>query len=68
MTQADPMPAPAPPEDDDALEREALRAAVARGDADAAAGRTVPHERVRAWLLDVAAGGTAPPPQSTDPD
>lgn len=52
----------------DAAQREALLAAVARGEADATAGRTVPHERVRAWLLHLAAGGTSPAPQSTDPD
>ena len=61
-------PAPLSAEELDALEREALLAVVARGDADVAAGRTVPHERVRAWLLDWAAGGNAPAPQSTDPD
>ena len=60
-------PVPLSYEELEALEREALRAAVARGMADAAAGRTVPHERVRAWLLDWAAGGNAPVPQSTDP-
>lgn len=48
---------PLPPEEPDALGREALLVAVARGDADVAAGRTVPHERVRAWLLHLAAGG-----------
>lgn len=61
-------PVPLSSEELDALERDALLAVVARGDADIAAGRTVPHERVRAWLLHLAAGGKAPPPQSTDPD
>jgi predicted transcriptional regulator len=58
MTPA--RPVPASPEDDDVAEREALRAAVERGRADAAAGRVVPHERVREWLLDMAAGGDEP--------
>jgi predicted transcriptional regulator len=52
----------ASPEDDDVAEREALRAAVERGRADVA-GRVVPHERVREWLLDMAAGGDAPLPE-----
>ena len=37
-----------------------MRAAVEFGRADAAAGRVVPRERVREWLLDMAAGGDAP--------
>jgi predicted transcriptional regulator len=45
----------------------ALRAAVERGRADAAAGRVVLHERVREWLLDMAAGGDTPPPQPDEP-
>lgn len=61
-------PVPLSCEELEALEREALLAVVARGDADVAAGRTVPHERVREWLLHLAAGGKSPPPQSTDPD
>jgi predicted transcriptional regulator len=56
-------PLPASPEDDDVAEREALRAAVERGRADVAAGRVVPHERVREWLLDMAVGGDAPLPE-----
>lgn len=60
-------PLPASPEDDDAAERGALRAAVERGRAAAAAGRVVPHERVREWLLDMAAGGDAPLPQPDKP-
>ncbi len=65
MTSARPFLAS--PEEDDAAEREALRAAVERGRADAAAGRVVPHERVREWLLDMAAGGNAPLPQPDEP-
>lgn len=65
MTSARPLPAS--PEDEDADEREALRAVVERGRADAAAGRVVPHERVREWLLDMAAGGDASLPQPDEP-
>jgi predicted transcriptional regulator len=68
MDQNAPAPVPLSHEELKALEREALLAAVARGDTDVAAGRTVPHERVREWLLDWAAGGKAPVPQSTAPD
>lgn len=60
-------PLPASPDGDDAAEREALRAAVERGRAAAAAGQVVPHERVREWLLDMEAGGDAPLPQPDDP-
>ena len=49
-------------EDDEAeAEARALAAAIAESDA---APRTVPHERVRAWLLRLAAGEfDAPPPE-----
>lgn len=42
------------PDHDDELE--VKRAAVRDGFADADAGRVVPHEDVRRWLLDLAAG------------
>jgi hypothetical protein len=47
--------------DDDAAELAALTAAVAEADADPRP--SVPHEKVRAWLLELANGNfTAPPP------
>jgi hypothetical protein len=39
--------------DDDAAEARALAAAIAESDADA---RTIPHEKVRTWLLRLANG------------
>lgn len=45
----------------DEAEAQALAAAVAEADADP---RTVPHERVRTWLLRLANGEfDAPPPE-----
>ena len=41
-----------------------LAAATARGLADVAAGRTVPHAEVREWLLRWASGDPGPVPQS----
>ena len=60
-------PFPASPEEDDAAEREALRAVVERSRADAAAGRVVPHERVRERLSDMAAGSDASLARSDEP-
>jgi predicted transcriptional regulator len=36
----------------------------AEAEADYAAGRFVPHERVRAWLLKLARGEKVPPPEA----
>jgi predicted transcriptional regulator len=36
----------------------------AEAEADFAAGRVVPHERVREWLLKLAKGEKVPPPTS----
>ncbi|MEA1650036.1 CopG family transcriptional regulator [Nitrospirillum sp. BR 11164] len=54
-------PAPIPELDEEqAAELAALTAAVAEADADL---RAVPHEEMRAWLLELAAGNfDAPPP------
>lgn len=50
-------------DDDDAAEAVALAAAIAASDADP---RTVPHDKVRAWLLRLASGDfDAPPPEAT---
>jgi predicted transcriptional regulator len=46
-------------EDDD---DEALAASDARGDADIAAGRFVPHEKVAAWLRTWGTPEEGPPP------
>lgn len=56
-------PHPIPePDDEEAAEAAALAAAVAEARADPRP--TIPHERVRAWLLRVAAGEfDAPPPE-----
>jgi hypothetical protein len=58
-----PSPAPAPePEDEEVAEAAALAAAVAESLADPRP--NIPHERVRAWLLRIAAGEfDAPPPE-----
>ena len=36
----------------------------AEAEADYAAGRVVPHERVRAWLAKLARGERVPPPEA----
>lgn len=41
----------------------AFRAAVAKGIASADAGRTVPYEKVRAWLLSWGKPGELPAPK-----
>jgi hypothetical protein len=61
-------PVPLSSEELDALEREALLAVVARGDCRRRRRAHVPHERVRAWLLDWAAGGDAPRAAIDGPD
>jgi hypothetical protein len=48
---------------DEEAELEALRRAVEEGIEAADAGRVVSHERVRAWLLDLAHGKSADPPE-----
>jgi hypothetical protein len=48
-------------ENDAAAEAQSLAAAIKGSDSDP---RTVPHERVRAWLLQIANGAfDAPPPR-----
>ena len=49
--------------DDDAAELAALMAAVAESEADLRP--LIPHEKVRAWLLEISSGNfDAPPPLS----
>ena len=51
--------------DDDAAEVAALAAAVAASDEDP---RVIPHNEMRAWLLEIAAGNfDAPPPKAREP-
>jgi hypothetical protein len=59
------MTTPAPLIEDDEAEAEArsLAAAIAESDADP---RTVPHEKVRAWLLRLAGGEFDAPPPAPD--
>jgi len=53
---------PIPELDDDDAELAALTAAVAEARANH---RAIPHSRVRAWLLEIAAGNfDAPPPEA----
>jgi predicted transcriptional regulator len=52
------------PEPFDELENEAVRLADAEADADFAAGRVVPHERVREWLLSLGTPNQLPTPYS----
>lgn len=55
------MTSPHPTLDEDEAEAQALAAAIAEFDADP---RTVPHERVRAWLMRLTNGEfDAPPPE-----
>lgn len=44
-------------------DHEAEECALAEAEADLAAGRVVPHEEVRQWLEDLAAGHWRPRPQ-----
>ena len=46
----------------DAFDEEAFERAVAEGIAAADAGRLIPHEVVRQWLVDLAEGKDTPPP------
>ena len=46
----------------DMLDEAAEAAAIARARAEIDAGLGVPHERVREWLLRLAAGERVPPP------
>lgn len=58
---------PSAPETDlDALEQRALERAVALADAEIERGEVVEHERVRAWLLDLAQGLDRPAPGPAD--
>ena len=55
------IPSPLLEDDEDEAEARALAAAIAASDADP---RTVPHEKVRAWLSRLAHGEfDAPPPE-----
>jgi predicted transcriptional regulator len=56
---SEPKPRRTAEEQDD----DALRAAVAEGLADDAAGRTIPYEDVRRWLLSWGTDEELPPPQ-----
>ena len=58
MTKPAPMP--------DAFDQEAVERAVADGIASADAGRLIPNDVVRQWLLDLAEGKDTPPP-TVDP-
>lgn len=58
--QPDPVP-----DDDEAAEIAALSVAVEKARANK---RGIPHEEMRAWLLEIAAGDfDAPPPFARDP-
>ena len=46
------------------LDADAEAAADAEADAEIDAGKGVPHERVREWLLKLAAGERLPPPST----
>jgi predicted transcriptional regulator len=46
----------------DAIDEKAEAEAIAKARADIAAGKGVPHERVREWLLKLAKGERVPPP------
>lgn len=60
-TAAQPTPAPDPaPDEGDDIETARLRAAVAEARANPG---SVPHERVREWLLALAEGRRAAPPR-----
>lgn len=48
----------------DEVEDEAERLAEAEADADMAAGRVVPHEQVREWLLSLGTPDQLPTPYS----
>jgi predicted transcriptional regulator len=48
----------------DALDEAAEARADAEAEADIAAGRVVSHDRVRAWLIKLAAGRYEPPPEA----
>ena len=48
----------------DEMEDEADLLAEAKADADVAAGRVVPHERVREWLKTIGTPGQTPTPYS----
>jgi predicted transcriptional regulator len=50
----------------DEFDEKAFKQAVAEGIASADAGRLIPHEIVRRWLMDLAEGKDTPPP-SLDP-
>ena len=56
---ANPLPAPNP-------ETEAFATAVREGIDAADAGRTVPYEDVRSWLLSWGTPGELPPPKVTE--
>jgi hypothetical protein len=58
------MDKPAPDSDHPSIFDEASEArADAAAEADLAAGRMVSHDRVRVWLLKLAAGRYEPPPE-----
>jgi predicted transcriptional regulator len=46
----------------DEIDEEVEARAIARARAEIAAGKGVPHERVREWLLKLAKGENVPPP------
>lgn len=56
-------PKPAPASDRDTKDRAEYLAAVDEGLADAKAGRTVPYEKIRRWLLSWGSGKELPPPK-----
>jgi hypothetical protein len=57
------MDKPTPDQDRPSIFDAPDEAAEARADADIAAGRVVSHDRVREWLLKLAAGRYEPPPE-----
>jgi predicted transcriptional regulator len=48
----------------DEIDEKVEAQAIARARAEIAAGKGVPHERVREWLLQLAKGEKVPPPSA----
>jgi predicted transcriptional regulator len=46
----------------DEIDEETEKRAIARARAEIAAGKGVPHEKVRQWLLQLRSGKVEPPP------
>ena len=62
MAQPNPIIPPVPAELLEPLDPAERERALAEAEAEIEAGRGVPQERARAWLLELAAGRRTPPP------